>query len=82
MLGADPKSESVGIPPVLFRVFVAGSAGNADVGGPYDGLEGLGKAAILIPVLVRLLLEYRPDKFIRSFATFANSSEKVDPSCP
>jgi hypothetical protein len=38
--------ESVGMAPVLFRVF--GSAGNADVGGPYDGLEGRGIAAAIV----------------------------------
>ena len=29
--------DKVGIAPVLFRVFVIGIAGNAVVGGPYDG---------------------------------------------
>lgn len=50
--GVDAKSETVGMFPVLFRVLVVGRAGNAAVGGPYDGLEGLGKeAAILCRVL-------------------------------
>jgi hypothetical protein len=30
------------MPPVLLRVFFAGKAGSAVVGGPKDGLEGLG----------------------------------------
>jgi hypothetical protein len=43
--------ESVGMVPVLFRVF--GSAGNADVGGPYDGLEGRGIAAAIVNNVVK-----------------------------
>jgi hypothetical protein len=34
MFGVDAKSETAGMLPVLFRVFVEGSAGKADVGGP------------------------------------------------
>lgn len=37
----------VGTIPVLFRVFVVGSAGRAVVGGPYEGLEGLGIEAAM-----------------------------------
>lgn len=40
------KLETVGMFPVLLRVF--GSAGNADVGGPIEGLEGRGIDAIVI----------------------------------
>lgn len=43
----DWKSETVGMLPVLLRDLV-GRAGKAVVGGPYDGLDGLGiEAAIL-----------------------------------
>ena len=42
------KSETVGILPVLFRVLFIGNAGNADVGGPYDGRAGRGIAAAMI----------------------------------
>lgn len=34
--------------PVLFLVFVVGKAGNADVGGPYDGRDGRGIAAAMV----------------------------------
>jgi hypothetical protein len=37
-----------GMFPVLFRVFVVGNAGNAVVGGPYEGLDGRGKAAAIV----------------------------------
>lgn len=50
-LGAESallKSERVGMAPVLLRVFVAGSAGRAVVGGPYEGLEGRGIAAAMM----------------------------------
>jgi hypothetical protein len=43
----DLKSDTVGILPVLFRVFVVGNAGSAVVGGPYDGLDGRGKEAAM-----------------------------------
>ena len=44
----DLNSDIVGIPPVLLRVLVVGSAGKAAVGGPKEGLEGRGiDAAIL-----------------------------------
>lgn len=33
--------------PVLFRVLGIGKAGNAAVGGPYEGLDGLGIAAAM-----------------------------------
>lgn len=42
------ESEMVGMFPVLFRVFVVGSAGNAVVGGPYEGLDGRGIAAAIV----------------------------------
>ena len=45
--GVLSKLDTVGIAPVLFRVFVEGKAGRAVVGGPYDGLEGLGIAAAM-----------------------------------
>ena len=54
-LGVDPvsKSETVGMLPVLLRVFVVGKAGSADVGGPYDGLDGRGiEAAMASDALV------------------------------
>jgi hypothetical protein len=41
------ESEIVGMFPVLFRVFVVGNAGNAVVGGPYEGLDGRGIAAAI-----------------------------------
>jgi len=41
-------SATVGMPPVLFLVLVVGIAGNADVGGPYDGLEGRGIDAAIV----------------------------------
>jgi hypothetical protein len=41
------KLDTVGIAPVLLRVFVVGKAGSAVVGGPYDGLEGRGIAAAM-----------------------------------
>lgn len=48
-IAADSEDdESVGMLPVLFRVFVVGNAGKADVGGPNDGLEGLGNAAAML----------------------------------
>lgn len=55
MLGVGGKSASVGIPtlPVHFRVF--GSAGNPDVGGPWEGLDGLGRAAIALYTLRYLI---------------------------
>lgn len=40
------KLESVGIFPVLLRVF--GNAGSADVGGPIEGLAGRGMDAIVV----------------------------------
>lgn len=43
-------SERSGMFPVLFRVFVVGNAGNADVGGPYDGLDGRGNAAAIMNI--------------------------------
>lgn len=49
--GGDPSdfaiSDGVGMLPVLFRL-LTGSAGKAVVGGPYDGLEGLGRAAAIV----------------------------------
>lgn len=33
---------------VLLLVFGIGKAGNADVGGPYEGLDGLGRVAVII----------------------------------
>lgn len=45
-------SDNVGIAPVLFRVFVVGIAGNAVVGGPYDGRGGLGMLAAMLEPLV------------------------------
>jgi len=48
-LGASSLSAvGVSMPPVLFRVFGIGRAGNAEVGGPYEGLEGRGSAAAMI----------------------------------
>jgi hypothetical protein len=44
------ESEIVGMFPVLFRVFVVGSAGNAVVGGPYEGLDGRGNAAAIMNI--------------------------------
>jgi len=46
--GIAAESETEPILPVLFRVFVVGNAGNADVGGPYEGLDGLGNAAAIL----------------------------------
>ena len=45
-------SERVGMLPVLFRVFAAGNAGNGDCGGPYDGLDGRGRAAAIVGSVV------------------------------
>ena len=42
------ESDMVGMFPVLFRVFVVGSAGRAEVGGPYEGLDGRGSAAAIV----------------------------------
>lgn len=42
------ESEMVGMFPVLFLVFVVGNAGNAVVGGPYEGLDGRGIAAAIV----------------------------------
>jgi hypothetical protein len=53
---------------VLLRVLVDGSAGSADVGGPYEGLEGLGKAAISNQSLGCELVEMSTDEVIRLFA--------------
>ena len=39
-----------GMFPVLFRVFVVGNAGNAVVGGPYEGPDGRGKAAAIVNI--------------------------------
>lgn len=47
MLGVAGKSDNDGTPPVLFRVLIAGRAGNADIGGPFEGLNGLGRVAIV-----------------------------------
>lgn len=35
---------------MLFRVFVVGNAGNAVVGGPYEGLDGRGNAAAIMNI--------------------------------
>jgi hypothetical protein len=43
----DWKSESVGMLPILLRVFVVGKAGSAVVGGPYEGPDGRGIAAAI-----------------------------------
>lgn len=43
-------SERVESFPVLFRVFVVGNAGNAVVGGPYEGLDGRGNAAAIMNI--------------------------------
>ena len=42
--------EGVGRPPVLFRVFVTGSAGKAMVGGPFDGRDGRGSVVAMMVV--------------------------------
>lgn len=47
----DLKSDMVGMPPVLFRVLFAGSAGRAAVGGPKDGLEGRGSDAAILNIV-------------------------------
>jgi hypothetical protein len=43
-----PDLPGVGIPPVLFLVFVTGSAGSAMVGGPTEGREGRGKVVAIL----------------------------------
>jgi hypothetical protein len=47
-LGVDSTSDTVDTLPRLFRVLVVGSAGSADVGGPYEGLDGLGREAAMV----------------------------------
>jgi hypothetical protein len=42
------NSERVGMAPVLLRVLVGGRAGKAVLGGPYEGLDGLGIAAAMM----------------------------------
>lgn len=46
-IGPERSSGVVWMPPVLLRVFFAGKAGRAVVGGPNDGLEGLGIEAAM-----------------------------------
>jgi hypothetical protein len=53
----DLKSDTVGIPPVLFRVFVVGNAGKAEVGGPHEGLEGRGRDAAIVDNFRRIELQ-------------------------
>ena len=38
---------------MLLRVFVVGSAGRADVGGPYDGREGRGIEAAIAETVTK-----------------------------
>jgi len=49
--GGDPSdlltSDGVGMLPVLLRLLTVGNAGKAVVGGPYDGLAGLGIVAAM-----------------------------------
>lgn len=72
LLGKAPEAASafrlaiVGTLPVLFLVFVVGNAGNAVVGGPYEGREaGRGiEAAISNNCLSRFVVR-RPGRYIR-----------------
>jgi len=45
---SERSSGEVCMPPVLLRVFFDGNAGSAVVGGPYDGLDGLGSEAAMM----------------------------------
>ena len=47
LLGAVAGLLGVAMPPVLFLVFATGSAGREVFGGPAEGREGLGRAAIV-----------------------------------
>lgn len=81
--GVVAKSETVGIFPVLFRVLVVGSAGNAAVGGPYEGLEGLGKeAAILYRVLDCTSGKRGLGGIIQSDVVLLCSINMIDPGWP
>ena len=52
VFGADLLDAGVWIPPVLFLVLPTGRAGRAAVGGPFEGLETLGRAVAISACVV------------------------------
>ena len=66
------RLDVVGTLPVLLRVFIVGKAGNADVGGPYEGPDGRGiEAAMADDDLKAVLWKGRLNKRCKSLSVTA-----------